>query len=189
MSRARCGGLQALCCLAIALLTNQFPLAAQGAAPHTFSSGGSDNSQFLLDLWVKEGVEGPFYTADGAAEHYLKGVTLPGTAVGLDPGGKEEDWTLNRATGQHTLELPARDKAVTLDMNRFILWIGLMGFVLSNAIAADYDSKSTIPTVTSTADLAKTVPVKKGALESVITVYKTHLRTPTPTPRPSNYEK
>jgi len=71
----------------------------------------------------------------------------------------------------------------------FTLWIALTGFAFASAIAADYDSKSTIPTASPTADLAKTVPVKKGALESVITVYKTHLRTPTPTPRPSNYEK
>jgi len=56
----------------------------------------------------------------------------------------------------------------------FTLWIALTGFAFASAIAADYDSKSTIPTASPTADLAKTVPVKKGALESVIIVYKTH---------------
>ena len=51
---------------------------------------------WLRDLWLKEGVPGPFYTADGAAEHYLKGVTVPGVAIGLDTGTKEEHWELAR---------------------------------------------------------------------------------------------
>ena len=41
---------------------------------------------WLRDLWVKEGVPGPFYTADGAGESYLKDVVIPGVAVGLDSG-------------------------------------------------------------------------------------------------------
>jgi beta-galactosidase len=52
--------------------------------------------EWLRDLWVKEGVNGPFYTADGAGENYLKGVTLPGAAVGLDSGENESQWALAR---------------------------------------------------------------------------------------------
>jgi hypothetical protein len=51
---------------------------------------------WLRDQWRKNGVSGPFYTADGAAEHYLKGVTLPGVAVGLDSGSNEKDWAIAR---------------------------------------------------------------------------------------------
>jgi hypothetical protein len=51
---------------------------------------------WLRDFWVKLGVNGPFYTADGAGEGYLKGVILPGVAVGLDSGTKESDWALAR---------------------------------------------------------------------------------------------
>jgi beta-galactosidase len=41
--------------------------------------------QWLKDFWTKEGF-GPFYTSDGASNFHLKGVVLPGVAVGLDPG-------------------------------------------------------------------------------------------------------
>ena len=41
--------------------------------------------QYLHKFWIKQGF-GPFYTSDGASDHHLGGVTLPGVAVGLDPG-------------------------------------------------------------------------------------------------------
>jgi len=44
---------------------------------------------WLRDLWIKEGVNGPFFTADGAGEGNLKGIVIPGAAVGLDTGGSE----------------------------------------------------------------------------------------------------
>jgi len=52
--------------------------------------------EWLRELWIKEGVAGPFYTADGPGRHYLEGVVLPGVAVGLDTGTKEEHWKLAR---------------------------------------------------------------------------------------------
>lgn len=55
-----------------------------------------DYMVWLRDLWVKEGVKGPFYTADGAAEHFLKGIVIPGVAVGLDPGTSEKHWAVAR---------------------------------------------------------------------------------------------
>ncbi len=51
---------------------------------------------WLRDLWVKAGVRGPFYTSDGASEGFLKGVTLPGAAVGLDTGENESHWAVAR---------------------------------------------------------------------------------------------
>ena len=51
---------------------------------------------WLRDLWVTNGVSGPFYTSDGASEGFLKGVTLPGAAVGLDTGENEAHWTIAR---------------------------------------------------------------------------------------------
>ena len=44
--------------------------------------------QWLKDFWTAEGF-GPFYTADGPGDQYLRGVVLPGVAVGLDPGTNE----------------------------------------------------------------------------------------------------
>ena len=51
---------------------------------------------WLRDQWVKEDIKGPFITADGADEHYLKGVTIPGAAVGLDSGENEAQFALAR---------------------------------------------------------------------------------------------
>lgn len=49
---------------------------------------------WLRDLWVKLGVSGPFYTADGAGEGYLKGIVIPGVAVGLDTGTNDKQFAL-----------------------------------------------------------------------------------------------
>jgi hypothetical protein len=51
---------------------------------------------WLRDLWIQEGVKGPFYTADGAGEGYLKGIVIPGVAVGLDTGVDEGHFALAR---------------------------------------------------------------------------------------------
>jgi len=51
---------------------------------------------WLRELWVQAGVPGPFYTSDGASEAFLKGVTLPGVAVGLDSGENENHWAIAR---------------------------------------------------------------------------------------------
>lgn len=49
--------------------------------------------EWLQAFWTKKGF-GPFYTSDGAGEHFLKGVTLPGVAVGLDPGLNDGAWNV-----------------------------------------------------------------------------------------------
>jgi beta-galactosidase len=55
-----------------------------------------DYMVWLRDLWIEEGVKGPFYTADGAGEGYLRGIVIPGVAVGLNPGANEGDFALAR---------------------------------------------------------------------------------------------
>jgi len=54
-----------------------------------------DYMVWLKDFWTKQGF-GPFYTSDGASEYHLKNVTLPGVAVGLDPGKAEAHWNVAR---------------------------------------------------------------------------------------------
>ncbi len=49
--------------------------------------------EWLHDFWKKKGF-GPFYTSDGAGEHFLKDVVLPGVAVGLDPGVNDGHWAV-----------------------------------------------------------------------------------------------
>jgi hypothetical protein len=55
-----------------------------------------DYMVWLRDLWLKNGVKGPFYTADGAGEGYLKGIVVQGAAVGLNTGTNEGHWALAR---------------------------------------------------------------------------------------------
>jgi len=55
-----------------------------------------DYMVWLRDLWIREGVKGPFYTADGAGEGYLKGIVVRGVAVGLDTGTQESHFAMAR---------------------------------------------------------------------------------------------
>ncbi|WP_207766470.1 glycoside hydrolase family 35 protein [Siphonobacter curvatus] len=50
----------------------------------------------IQQLWQKNGINVPFYTADGPATPNLKAGSLPGVASGLDPGASEHDFTLAR---------------------------------------------------------------------------------------------
>lgn len=49
--------------------------------------------EWLKDFWTKKGFA-PFYTSDGAGEGFLRGVVLPGVAVGLDPGLNDAAWNV-----------------------------------------------------------------------------------------------
>lgn len=49
----------------------------------------------LHKFWKEQGF-GPFNTSDGAGDHYLKGITQPGVAVGLDPGENDGAWAVAR---------------------------------------------------------------------------------------------
>jgi len=64
-----------------------------------YGSYGNDRSYMarLRELWVKNGVPGPFYTADGPTTYMLEAGSLPGAAVGLDSGSTEKHWDLARS--------------------------------------------------------------------------------------------
>jgi len=55
-----------------------------------------DYMVWLRDLWIREGLKGPFYTADGPGEGYLKGIVVRGVAVGLDTGTQESHFAMAR---------------------------------------------------------------------------------------------
>jgi beta-galactosidase len=56
-----------------------------------YGSYGNDRSymMWLKDLWTRNGIEVPFYTSDGATAYMLEAGSLPGAAIGLDPGSNE----------------------------------------------------------------------------------------------------
>ncbi len=64
-----------------------------------YGSYGNDRAYLarLRQLWQRNGVSGPFYTADGPTPSMLEAGTLPGAAVGLDSGSSEKDWDLARS--------------------------------------------------------------------------------------------
>lgn len=76
---------------------------AQVVKPHMVSNGGNilmvqveneygsygNDKQYLeaiKNLWVKNGIKGPFYTSDGPTPYMLDAGTITGGAIGLDSG-------------------------------------------------------------------------------------------------------
>ncbi len=61
-----------------------------------YGSFGNDRAYMerLRAVWREAGIDGPFYTADGATPHMLEAGSLPGAAVGLDPGARAEHFAL-----------------------------------------------------------------------------------------------
>ena len=59
-----------------------------------YGSYGNDRiyMNWLKDVWVKAGIEVPFYTADGATPYMLEAGTVPGAAIGLDPGTNTQNF-------------------------------------------------------------------------------------------------
>jgi len=57
-----------------------------------YGSYGNDTgyTAALKEMWEKAGIEVPFYTADGATPYMLEAGTVPGAAIGLDPGTSEK---------------------------------------------------------------------------------------------------
>jgi beta-galactosidase len=64
-----------------------------------YGSYGNDRvyMERLREAWVKAGVDGPFYTADGPTPYMLEAGHLAGAAVGLDSGSEERHWELARS--------------------------------------------------------------------------------------------
>ena len=63
-----------------------------------YGSYGNDRNYLkrLREIWQDAGVRVPFYTADGATPYMLEAGTLPGAAVGLDPGSNDRQFALAR---------------------------------------------------------------------------------------------
>jgi beta-galactosidase len=57
-----------------------------------YGSFGNDRDYMLAlkSFWDKAGIEVPLYTADGATPYMLEAGSLPGAAIGLDPGTNEK---------------------------------------------------------------------------------------------------
>ena len=64
-----------------------------------YGSYGNDRSYMahLKDVWVKLGIDVPFFTADGPTPHMLEAGHVEGAAVGLDSGSEEKHWELARS--------------------------------------------------------------------------------------------
>lgn len=50
--------------------------------------------QRLKDVWLANGIDIPTFTGDGPTTHMLEAGSLPGSAVGLDPGSSAADFEL-----------------------------------------------------------------------------------------------
>jgi Beta-galactosidase len=61
-----------------------------------YGSYSNDHDYMLKirDLWTANGIEVPTFTGDGPSTRMLEGGTIPGSAVGLDSGTSDADFTL-----------------------------------------------------------------------------------------------
>ncbi len=64
-----------------------------------YGSYGNDRAYtaHLKEIWQKNGIPGPFYTADGPTPYMLEAGRVDGAAIGLDSGSSEKDWELARS--------------------------------------------------------------------------------------------
>jgi beta-galactosidase len=75
------------------LVTNGGPV-VMVQIENEYGSYGNDKAYLntLKDMWVKNGINVPFYTADGATAYMLEAGGVEGAAIGLDSGGSEADF-------------------------------------------------------------------------------------------------
>lgn len=59
-----------------------------------YGSYGNDKEYLLTlrDMWVRNGINVPFFTGDGPTAYMLDAGTIPGAAIGLDSGSNERDF-------------------------------------------------------------------------------------------------
>jgi len=64
-----------------------------------YGSYGNDRAYMarLKAVWEKNGVPGPFFTADGPTPYMLEAGRVEGAAIGLDSGSDEKHWDLARS--------------------------------------------------------------------------------------------
>jgi hypothetical protein len=79
------------------LITNGGPIVLL-QIENEYGSYGNDRTYMkrLKELWQQAGIDVPYYTSDGATTYMLEAGTLPGVAVGLDPGGNQRNFDLAR---------------------------------------------------------------------------------------------
>lgn len=79
------------------LVTNGGPI-LMVQIENEYGSYGNDRRYLthLRDSWVKQGINVPFYTADGPTDFAIEAGHVPGAALGLDPGASEADWSVAR---------------------------------------------------------------------------------------------
>ncbi len=70
-----------------------------------YGSFGNDRNYLhnLKSLWENSGINGPFYTADGATPYMLDAGSLENVAIGLDPGVTDEDFA---TAAKHNSNVP-----------------------------------------------------------------------------------
>jgi beta-galactosidase len=75
------------------LYTNGGPILMM-QVENEYGSYGNDKTylETLRKIWVKNGIDVPFYTADGATAYMLEAGNIDGAAIGLDSGGSEADF-------------------------------------------------------------------------------------------------
>jgi beta-galactosidase len=75
------------------LVTNGGPI-VMVQIENEYGSYGNDKEYLntLKEMWVKNGINVPFYTADGATAYMLEAGGVEGAAIGLDSGGSEADF-------------------------------------------------------------------------------------------------
>jgi beta-galactosidase GanA len=71
-----------------------------------YGSFGNDTTylEALRNLWLKNGIDVPFYTADGATPYMLEAGNIDGAAIGLDSGTNDADFA---AAAQRNPLVPA----------------------------------------------------------------------------------
>ncbi len=59
-----------------------------------YGSFGNDKEylETLRRIWIRSGIDVPFYTADGATPYMLEAGNIDGAAIGLDPGANDKDF-------------------------------------------------------------------------------------------------
>ncbi len=79
------------------LITNGGPI-LMVQIENEYGSFGNDRNymKYLKELWTSLGTDVPFYTSDGATTYMLEAGSLPGAAVGLDPGSNKGQFALAR---------------------------------------------------------------------------------------------
>lgn len=75
------------------LVTNGGPI-LMVQIENEYGSYGNDKNylEALRNIWLKNGIDVPFYTADGPTPYMLEAGNIDGVAIGLDSGSNEKDF-------------------------------------------------------------------------------------------------